>query len=125
MNVNQIQEFILKIRKEEPMLGCRKIAALVNKRFQVQVSKSHINALIKQAGLSSRVGRRRKHKKGFSLESDGLGAFLLRAIDFLVDGVTHITEAIKQQLGKETPDLQGLTETLIYSPETNPILWSE
>jgi len=59
----EIIDFILEQKKQNPALGCRPLAALAFNKFQVEVSKSSINALIKKAGLSMPVGRRIKRAK--------------------------------------------------------------
>ncbi|MDD5246556.1 MAG: hypothetical protein PHS09_04090 [Candidatus Omnitrophica bacterium] len=59
----EIIDFILEQKKQNPALGCRPLAELAFNKFQVEVSKSSINALIKKAGLSMPVGRRIKRSK--------------------------------------------------------------
>lgn len=59
----EIIDFIIEQKKQNPALGCRPLAALAFNKFQVEVSKSSINALIKKAGLSMPVGRRIKRAK--------------------------------------------------------------
>lgn len=54
-----IQEFILKQKTDNPKLSCRIMALLVKNTFQVNLSKSLINNVIKQGNLSSPVGRRK------------------------------------------------------------------
>jgi len=56
----EIQEFILEQKKANPDLSCRRMSVLIKEKFQVDLSKSLVNALMKQAGLSAPVGRRRK-----------------------------------------------------------------
>ena len=55
----EIQDFILERKRADSALSCRKISFLIKERFQVELSKSLINALMKQSGLSAPVGRRR------------------------------------------------------------------
>jgi hypothetical protein len=59
----EIKNFILEQKKKQPVLSCRGLAALVQEKFQIKVSKSSINSLIKEAGLSMPVGRRRKKRR--------------------------------------------------------------
>jgi hypothetical protein len=56
----EIEAFILEQKRDSPQLSCRKISVLVKEKFQIELSKSLINALMKQEGLSAPVGRRRK-----------------------------------------------------------------
>ncbi len=53
----EIKDFILVQAKEHPELGCRKMIARIEQEFKLKVSKSSINTLIKQAGLSKAAGR--------------------------------------------------------------------
>jgi len=53
----EIKDFILVQAKEHSELGCRKMIGRIEQEFKLKVSKSSINALIKQAGLSKAAGR--------------------------------------------------------------------
>lgn len=55
----EIRDFILTQAKERPELGCRKLAGRIEQEFKLKLSKSSINAVIKQAGLSKKAGRPR------------------------------------------------------------------
>jgi len=59
----ELINFILEKKKTESRLSCRQFVALIWDKFQVKVSKSSINSLIKEAGLSMPVGRRRKKRR--------------------------------------------------------------
>lgn len=54
----EIVQFIIERKKADPTLSCRKFVSLVRENHQVTLSKSLINNIIKQNGISSRVGRR-------------------------------------------------------------------
>ncbi|OQB09959.1 MAG: hypothetical protein BWY16_00871 [Candidatus Omnitrophica bacterium ADurb.Bin205] len=60
---DEVKEFIIGEKKANPHLSCRGLEEHVVERFQIKVSKSSINALIKEAGLSAPVGRRAKKKR--------------------------------------------------------------
>ncbi len=81
----EIQDYILQKRAAEPNLGCRKLAALVLEEFQVEISKSSINFIIQEKGLSMPVGRRRKHRRGIE-QAPELGLAILKAADYLAGG---------------------------------------
>lgn len=71
----EVIKYILEERKKNPNLGCRKLASLCTDKFQIKVSKSSINSVIKQAGLSMPVGRRhkkRRHRKQLALPREKL-----------------------------------------------------
>lgn len=120
----QIKQFIIEQKKENSNLSCRKINSLVNKKFKVGISKSSINEIIKQAGLSSAIGRRRKKKRKAPretpqarqelLENQSTGAILLKAADLILGGSLSMNKAIKNRL----PNLKdsSLLEALIYMP---------
>jgi hypothetical protein len=59
----EITNFILEKKKINPKLSCRGLVALIESQFQAKVSKSSVNAVIKSAGLSMPVGRRRTKRK--------------------------------------------------------------
>ena len=59
----EIKNCILEEKKANPALSCRGFTALIEDKFQIKVSKSSINFIIKEAGLSMPVGRRRKKRR--------------------------------------------------------------
>lgn len=59
----EIKTFILEKKRENPSFSCRNLAELVEKELRIKVSKSSINSLFKDAGLSMPVGRRTKKKR--------------------------------------------------------------
>ena len=59
----EIIEFILANKKSDSNLSCRRIVDLITGKFQVEVSKSRVNSVIQNAGLSLPVGRRRTKRK--------------------------------------------------------------
>jgi len=56
----EIIEFILEQKRNNPRLSCRSLIEVVKNRFDVFISKSAINKIIKAAGLSNSVGRKKK-----------------------------------------------------------------
>lgn len=57
---DKVKGFIIAQKKAQPNLSCRSLGKLAQKRFNLSISKSSINQIIKQTGLSSPVGRRLK-----------------------------------------------------------------
>lgn len=93
----EIRDYIIKIQSEKPNFGCRKLSALLSDKFQINVSKSSINYVIKSAGLSKPVGRRPKLRRGFSeQEIEGTGEILLKAVDLLVGGDVYLADLEKE-----------------------------
>lgn len=160
---SEIKDFILEQKRVNSTLSCRGLIALIESKFQVKVSKSSINSIIKQAGLSLPIGRRPKKKRrrletqikpiieikseapveiqpqepakaiikepvvipaeaGVEIQieapspTQGTGAILLKAADFIIKGSYYITEAIKSQLNRQEDDLLAKTESIIYKP---------
>ena len=56
----EVKDFILEEKKVNPQVSCRNLAKLVQEKFNISLSKSSINLIFKEAGLSMPVGRRRK-----------------------------------------------------------------
>lgn len=110
----EIRNFIIKQKETNPQFSCRKLSAMIYEKFQIKVSKSHVNAVIKQKGLSSSVGRKPKPKRGI-VESDGLGTYMLKAADTLIGGTKSIAELADKYLS-EKGDILSLVETLVYLP---------
>lgn len=52
-----VVNFILTEKKANPTLSCRRLVELIREKFQVEISKSAVNEVIKNASLSSPVGR--------------------------------------------------------------------
>ncbi len=53
----EIYDFIILKKKEDPSLSCRKLVDIIEQTFRIQVSKSSVNAIIKEQALSNPVGR--------------------------------------------------------------------
>jgi hypothetical protein len=56
---DEIKEFIINNKKSNSMLSCRKLSPLIEENFKIKLSKSLINNVLKEANLSSSVGRKR------------------------------------------------------------------
>jgi hypothetical protein len=54
---DEVVDFILRQKQENPNISCRKLVDIIQETFQISVSKSSINIIIKQANLSNPVGR--------------------------------------------------------------------
>ncbi len=58
----EVIDYILDQKQSNPKLGCRKLAEMTSEKFEIKVSKSSINTILKQANLSNSVGRPAKVK---------------------------------------------------------------
>jgi len=54
----EVVDYILELKRVDQALSCRKISELASAHFQKTISKSSVNAVIKESLLSSPVGRR-------------------------------------------------------------------
>jgi len=97
----EIANFILEAKKADPKISCRSMVALIENKFQTKISKSSVNALFKQSGLSMSVGRRRTKRK-YTLKIKGVIAAQTRELAVLPEQVTENTEA-----PKPAPDAKG------------------
>ncbi|TRZ95606.1 hypothetical protein D4R78_03000 [bacterium] len=112
---SEVKEYITQLKKNTPQLSCRKAIAIVSKKFNILISKSSVNAIFKNTGLSMPVGRRRKVKKGV-VSAKGLGALFLKAADYILGGSMQISETIRRLTNRQEKDLINKIEGLIYLP---------
>ncbi|MCX5709648.1 MAG: hypothetical protein NT088_02830 [Candidatus Omnitrophica bacterium] len=70
--IPQIKDFILEQKKADPKISCRSLSDLIDEKFQIQVSKSSINAIFKGSGLSMPVGRSSEGKRKLRIEAPAL-----------------------------------------------------
>ena len=59
----EVRDFIIDQKRLKPSLSCRVVTLLIAEQLKVKVSKSSINAIFQELGMSMPVGRRAKHKK--------------------------------------------------------------
>jgi hypothetical protein len=126
----EIKQFIIQQKKTNPKLSCRGLTSLIKERFQVNLSKSLINNVIKQSNLSSPVGRRRT-KEAIVLKKPAERQIIRQEAEFMENGGFFFLKAADLKLGLTSqlaevlsgysPDLskeshQAITEALIYSP---------
>jgi len=55
---DEVIAYILEQKKDNPSIGVRKLSDLTSDKFQIKVSKSSVSTILKNALLSSAVGRR-------------------------------------------------------------------
>jgi hypothetical protein len=80
----EVIDFIVQKKKADPSLSCRKLVSLVHEAFQVEVSKSSINAVIKEFKLSNPVGRRSvQAPKNFFIPQEKKQELLAQVVPFL------------------------------------------
>jgi len=60
---DDVKNLIVEKKKGDLSLSCRALSVLIKKELDVEVSKSSINFIIKEAGLSAPIGRKSKKPK--------------------------------------------------------------
>ncbi|MDP3732188.1 MAG: hypothetical protein Q8R31_04065 [Candidatus Omnitrophota bacterium] len=126
----EIKQFIIQQKRVNLRLSCRGLAPLIKERFQINISKSLINRVIKENNLSGPVGRRRikeavtvkdpveaqiARQKVEFMENGGF--FFLKAADLNLGLILHLAEVLSTYFpGLSKDDHQGIIEALIYSP---------
>ncbi|MFC1657770.1 hypothetical protein ACFL1D_00075 [Candidatus Omnitrophota bacterium] len=127
---NVIKDFIIEKKKASPELSCRRLIPLIREKFQVSLSKSLINSVIKQSNLSSPVGRRsRKQQAAFSAPAEIKliskervfieygGIIFLKIADFQLSLTSILANGLFAYFpGWSEQDLQTLIETALYMP---------
>jgi len=129
----EIKIFILHQKMADSNLSCRKLVTLIFEHFQVKLSKSLINSVIKENNLSKPVGRGRiKERTIFKqLVEASITPIARKEVEFMENGGCFflkmadirlsLTSQLATNLSAHFPDfslhrLQGVLETLIYSP---------
>ena len=87
----EIIDFIIQKKRSDPSLSCRKLTAILDDTFHIEVSKSSINAVLKGSSLSSPVGRtrgpdaniRKRAPKIFLIPSEKKEQLLAQVVPFL------------------------------------------
>lgn len=81
----EVVDFIVRKKREDPSLSCRKLVEIISADFGLNVSKSSANAVIKQFNLSNPVGRQPVYKapKNFSIPKEKKDLLLSNIVPFL------------------------------------------
>ncbi len=110
----EIVNFIVEQKKLNSVLSCRRLVPLVAEKFKILISKSLINAVIKEANLSNKVGRTRIREK--TPESIQNGGFIfLKAADIKLALTTSLTASLLVYFpDKRLNALQKINEILTY-----------
>ena len=112
----RIREFILQQKQFNANLSCRTLVPLIRQRFNLDVSKSSVNLVLRQVGLSNKVGRRRTSKNS-SLKVDGAGAYFLKAADINLGLASLFLRLVKARFPKASNSLiQAKNHALVFGP---------
>ncbi len=103
----EITDFIIEKKRSDPSLSCRKLVLILNETFKIKVSKSSINAIIKDSRLSGPVGRlprqgadtRSRASKNFLIPSEKKEQLLACVAPFLENfpKVAEAKEMVEQE----------------------------
>lgn len=129
----EIKQFIISQKKANTKLSCRGLISLVKEHFQINLSKSLINNVIKEHNLSSPVGRR-STKEVVTLKEpekpaeskiarqevefmENGGFFFLKVADLKLGLTSRLTEILSGHFPGLTKERhQAIIEALIYAP---------
>ena len=109
--------FILRERREHPLLGCRGLSKLLKEKYNLSVSKSLINKAILSRGIRGRRGIKPQEKILITRTIDKCGLFLLKAmeLDMCFDKV--LSESIQLAFHRaSTEKLLELFDFFLYAP---------
>lgn len=126
----EIRLFIINQKTIKPNLSCRSFISLIRENFQVTLSKSLINQVLKDNKLSNLVGRRGLKQAALvqapveskiaQKEVDFLengGCFFLRAADLKLALIAHLAEYLAALFPSiALPELKTVISALTYSP---------
>lgn len=107
--------YIVSQKQKYPNLSCRKIADLTQAKFNVKVSKSSVNSIIKHEGLSSAVGRRTKQLLNLQGEIERGGFAILQAVDCHFDISRIVAELFLKTEPTLTPVLLKEVEVVVQA----------
>ena len=122
---SEVVDFIVESKRSVPSLSCRKLVDLVRQRFSMDVSKSSINAVLKESDLSSPVGRHPKGVplKNFFIPKEKKESLLQQVQPFLVpetvevEPLMELREDFIQQLPPELPQVAQSDQPLRLAPD--------
>jgi hypothetical protein len=107
----EIIQFVIQQKTDDPSLSCRALAERANQHFETLLSKSSINNILKQAELSSPVGRRMRSGRPAKAPDAASKKFRLsesKKKEIFPDPSAHL---ILEDLNQERPD-EGLVDGL-------------
>ncbi|MEW6008355.1 MAG: helix-turn-helix domain-containing protein [Candidatus Omnitrophota bacterium] len=121
---NEIEKFIVEQKKLNSSLSCRALSSLIADKFNQKISKSSINQLLKEKGLSSAIGRPVKAKSketSISFEVDCAGAYFLKGMDELVSLSLILRQFSRNVLpNSNSKVMEYKNNVALYSPVFHP-----
>lgn len=116
---SEITDFILETKKINPNLSCRTVSDLIWEKFQKKVSKSSVNSILKNSGLSLSVGRRKKRPLE-NLADRQIEKYIEKPLEIIPLKQPAIIPA-KEPLAKEKPVLSSVDKPVEKHQEITPV----
>lgn len=131
----EIEQFIISQKNSNPLLSCRSLIPLIKEKFQVSISKSLINRVIKESNLSAPRGRKRLKEPEFASKPilepmrptiepvvygepkivENGGFFFLRAADLRLSLTASLAQGLTELFPETTQkSLQAIVEASMY-----------
>ncbi len=105
---SNIKNYVLSRKRKNPDISCRVLSKEASDKFNITISKSSVNAIIKSAKLSSPIGRKVTRIFRPAGEADGVGYAFLLAANYLLGFSKILANSIK----KTHPSLRVKFDTL-------------
>jgi hypothetical protein len=77
-----IRRIILKEKRKNPLLGCRKLSSLIKEKYNLSLSKSLINKILVEKGIREKKGRKKITSLFKRKEIKNCGVFLFKGAEF-------------------------------------------
>ncbi|MEW6170046.1 MAG: hypothetical protein AB1472_00550 [Candidatus Omnitrophota bacterium] len=119
----ELTKFILSQKHKNPSISCRQLSVLIEKKLNLKISKSAVNSIIKQEGLSNPKGRvaslpsllSKKQIIPENVTYENMGLFFLKASDLSLGGMSNFAQSIHHRLVRvHLASIQAKNEILLY-----------
>jgi hypothetical protein len=111
---DEIKKFIIEKKKINPKLSCRSITPLIKENFGINLSKSTINAIIKENNLSNKVGRPRIRQKALTKPVE-----LLPVVPIILKVIEEIEPQAQIKPAEDIPQSQPIIP--VVQEEVKPL----
>lgn len=115
----EVKNWIIEKKRTVPSLSCRGLVSLFENEFNLKISKSSINYIIKNAGLSMPVGRRlrKRRRKAIAVVQPQLESPIETPLQLpLLTQIENAAEASVQACPEVSPEIPAPTQA--QAPET-------
>jgi hypothetical protein len=109
---SETKTFIIEKKRANPGLSCRSLVTLIETELKIKVSKSSVNAVFKEAGLSAPVGRRYKDGSVKKPEKSRVIGLLTSQLGDVPQSATPVSP---ERAPEPTPEPEPIPETIVQS----------